>query len=127
MATADPQDVLELEKSLLDGSTRANEALLERLLADEMVEFGKFGAAYDKRSIIEALVREDTAPSRSLQMVDARLFELAHGAVLLAYRLVPTGQRDANAVGSLRSSTWIWRDERWQMLFHQGTAAATSA
>ena len=80
MATADPQDVLELEKSLLNGSTRANQALLERLLADEMVEFGKSGAAYDKRSIIEALAQEGEAPSRRLQMVDARLFELAPGS-----------------------------------------------
>ena len=28
------------------------------------------------------------------------------------------------ATGSLRSSLWIRRDLRWQMLFHQGTRSA---
>jgi len=115
--------VIGLEKSLLDGSTRADRGGSKRLLADELVEFGKSGAAYDKRSIIDALEREDTASSRTLEMADVRLFELAPGAVVLVYRLLPSGPREDDAVGSLRSSTWIWRDERWQLLIHQGTAA----
>jgi hypothetical protein len=117
VATADPQDVIELEKSLLEGSTRS-----ERGISND---YWPTTVAYDKRSTIEALVQEHGAPSRRLEMIDARLFELAAGVCLLAYRLVPAGPREHDAVGSLRSSTWIWRDGRWQMLFHQGTAAAT--
>jgi len=46
--------------------------------------------------------------------------QLAEDIALLTYRSTrPTALKTASQ--ALRSSLWIYRDHRWQMLFHQGT------
>ena len=55
--------LLALEHVLLDPQTRSNPEWLDRVLADEMVEFGKSGGVYDKAAIIAALAAEVPAPA----------------------------------------------------------------
>ncbi len=106
-----------LEESLLLPFTRKNETRLEALLAAGFREFGSSGTAFTKADILTSLQAE--APTRlSLDSFSAEL--LAPGVALVTYRA--TRQRnDVPATHSLRSSVWVLRDGRWQILFHQGT------
>jgi len=44
--------------------------------------------------------------------------------VLFTYRLRVRPRLGAAAVPSLRSSVWRKSDNRWRLIFHQGTVAA---
>jgi hypothetical protein len=114
-----------LELSLLQTPTRSDRAYLEQVLDNDMVEFGKSGTIYDKRSIIQALEgeRSDAAPADHLEIVDAKAVLLSADTVLFTYRLQIRLGSAAEAVASLRSSVWKKADGVWRLLFHQGTAA----
>jgi hypothetical protein len=114
-----------LELSLLQAPTRFDRNHLEQVLDDEMVEFGKSGKIYDKRSIIQAVEgeRSDAAPADHLEMVDAKAALLSADTVLFTYRLQVRPRSGTRAVASLRSSVWRKADGVWRLLFHQGTAA----
>jgi hypothetical protein len=119
----DPR-IVELELGLLKAPTRFDPGFLEAVLDDGMIEFGKSGHEYDKRSILAALTASEDgpAPDDHLEMIDIRAVQLAPEVVLLTYRLRP---KTANAVASLRSSVWTRRDGNWRLVFHQGTRAAS--
>jgi hypothetical protein len=114
-----------LELSLLQAPTRFDRNHLEQVLDDEMVEFGKSGKIYDKRSIVQALESEGSgpAPADYLEMVDANALLLSAETVLFTYRLRVRAQSGSKAVTSLRSSIWRKNGGLWRLLFHQGTAA----
>src|SRR5437016_1726999 len=100
-------DVLRLERLLLQKQTRASAETLGALLAEEFVEFGSSGHVYDKRAIIEALPREaqDASPAeRSAH--DMRLVHLADDLRLVTYRAVRRLIAEDREVHTLRSSLW---------------------
>lgn len=107
-----------LEEKLMTPEVRASAETLASLLADDFCEFGSSGRKYDKRTIIAELVEETAPLERGVEDFSAR--RLGPDVVLATYRsyrsIVDGGRRVA-----LRSSIWIFRDERWQLLFHQGT------
>jgi len=110
----------ELEERLLRWDVRRSPAAVGDLLADEFVEFGSSGRVFDKQQIIDALRGEATTTERSV--LDFRTSVLAPGVVLATYRLA---RSDSGGVPEsfLRSSIWKLIGERWQMVFHQGTAS----
>ncbi|TPM37130.1 DUF4440 domain-containing protein [Mesorhizobium sp. B2-3-4] len=118
----DPR-IVELELALLEAPTRSDPDFLDAVLDDGMIEFGKSGYVYDKRSILTALTasKDQPAPDDSLEMTDIRTVLLAAEVVLLTYRLRP---RMESAIASLRSSIWQRSDGDWRLVFHQGTPAA---
>jgi hypothetical protein len=119
-------EILGLERSLLDPSTRHQPDWLHGVLADDMTEFGKSGRVYSKQEIIHALTSEAHSPVARFEMISAKLTELAPGVVLLTYRLEPLVQgEDQPLAASLRSSIWRKTEGRWQLFFHQGTAVAS--
>ncbi len=101
-------DIRALEELLLTPAVRASRAELERLLADDFVEFGSSGRVYAKSEIIEALVQD---PVSTASVSDFRLIVLSENAVLATYR----------SERALRSSLWRREGENWRMVFHQGT------
>jgi hypothetical protein len=115
-----------LEEELLAAEVGSSPEKLADLLADDFIEFGRSGRVYDKRQTIEALVGEAGGPEAAERAASHfHANELAEGAVLLTYR--STRHEASGATHSLRSSIWAWRDERWQMVFHQGTPTDRSA
>lgn len=109
-----------LEERLLTPQVRSAPGDVANLLVDDFVEFGRSGRIYDKLQTVEALAGE----AGSLELAERtashfRVKELADGVALLTYR--STRQVAGNASHSLRSSIWIWREGRWQLVFHQGT------
>ena len=110
--------LLELELRLMDPEVRRSAEQLTLLLADDFREFGGSGEIYDKRRIIEALQDE---PPCSYAMRDFRVMSLSEEIALVTYRTTRTTISTGDISHSLRSSIWVLRDGRWQMLFHQGT------
>jgi hypothetical protein len=106
-----------LEQQLLEPSTRRDAAALTSLLAENFREFGSSGRVYTRQQIIDTLAAE---PPRTIILSDPLCQQLAEDIALLTYRSTRTIELDA-ASHALRSSLWINRDNRWQMLFHQGT------
>jgi hypothetical protein len=107
----------QLELQLLTRETRRNSGKVSSLLADEFREVGSSGKTFSKAEIISALQSEDSV-HRSLGRFEA--YPISDQAFLVTYRAVKESPGLPPAE-SLRSSLWIHRDGRWQMLFHQGT------
>jgi hypothetical protein len=99
----------EFEASLLTNAVRKDRARVSGMLADEFREFGRSGTVYTKAEILNFLgAEEENQP-------------VADGVALVTYRSERT-ELGGETVRALRSSLWVWREERWQMVFHQGTA-----
>ena len=113
------QELLELEKQLLDPELRRSPEKLAYLVADDFIEFGSGGHAYDKKRVL-FLLRKQT-PSR-LQIEEFRVIEISDSAALVTYRAHSESIRTNGTHDSLRSSLWIRRNGSWQMVFHQGTS-----
>lgn len=106
----------QLEEELLCPGVRRDPQRLKYLLAEDFREFGSSGSAFERAAILADLAAE--APAQ-LSLTDFTCQQLAAGVALVTYRSQRTdasGTRQA-----LRSSVWIFRDGRWQILFHQGT------
>jgi hypothetical protein len=110
--------LLELEKKLLSSELRRTPEKLAPLLADDFVEFGSSGHAYDKKQILHALKRH--LPGR-LALKEFRVTQLGPAAALVTYRARAESADGKSERYSLRSSVWVLRNTNWQMLFHQGT------
>jgi hypothetical protein len=110
-------DIHSLEGQLLDRGVRASTDDLDRLLADDFVEFGSSGRAYTKAEIIAALLAGPSAGPGMPIMDEFRTLVLAPHVVLATYRF---GH-------SLRSSLWRREVTGWRMVFHQGTRTSRKA
>jgi len=107
-----------LEQQLLQPSTRSSPEAVAALLADDFREFGSSGRIYTKHDTIAALAAES---SSTIALEDFACQLLSPTIALVTYRSHRVAGPDMPAVSALRSSVWVHRDERWQMLFHQGT------
>jgi hypothetical protein len=106
------------EEQLLQPATRSNPAAVAALLADDFREFGSSGRTFTRSEILAELASESP---RTLTLDNFACTTPAPDVALVTYRstrATPDGTRTlAN-----RSSLWIFRDSRWQLLFHQGTS-----
>ena len=107
----------ELEASLLTNAVRKDAARVAELLAEEFCEFGSSGAAYTKAEIIKSL---QTGEDVRLTMKEFVCRLVAEGVALVTYRS-ERAEDGGEVIAALRSSLWVWRAGRWQMVFHQGT------
>lgn len=111
------KEIQALEELLMSQEARKSKDVLLRVLATDFLEIGSSGQKYDREQIIEALLHEEPV---QLTMRDFKARPLAQGVVLATYRAIhgnPGGQHSS----SLRSSIWKYEDNRWQIIFHQGT------
>jgi hypothetical protein len=108
--------LFQLEQQLLQPSTRRDEVALRSLLAEDFREFGSSGRVYTRQQIIDALATESP---RTITLSHPLCQQLAENVALLTYRSTRT--IPLPPTHALRSSLWIYRENRWQMLFHQGT------
>jgi hypothetical protein len=117
----------ELEASLLKNEVRKNASRVSELLADEFREFGRSGTVSTKANMLNVLQEEEEVRV-AIQQFSCQIVN--EGVALVTYRS-ERQEPDGETTEALRSSLWVWRGERWQMVFHQGTpvslAAATRA
>ncbi len=102
-----------LEERLLDPEVRRDSRQVAALLTEDFREFGKSGRAYDRESIL-ALLAAEAPQVISVEEFTAEL--LGPEAALTTWI-----SRTADGKRARRSSVWVYRQGRWQLLFHQGT------
>lgn len=112
-----------LEEQLLQPDVRRDSQHISLLLADEFREFGSSGRIFNKEQILHAL--QNDAPS-GFVIEDFQSTPLCAGTILVTYRVTRHNLSMYERSASLRSSIWTRRDNRWQMLFHQGTKTTGS-
>lgn len=107
------------ETDLLKTQVRASRSQLDKLIADNFIEFGSSGNIYDKKMILDDLP-EERAEIR-YKLTDFKIEKLGKEVVLATYRLKKASADEKKMTPSLRSSIWKKTDGQWQMMFHQGT------
>ena len=112
------QEIRSLEERLLDRRVRSDPDLLGELVAKEFLEFGSSGRTWSKQEIIDAL-REERGARFTISDFRARL--ISPRAALATYRVLAEPESPEPSRSSLRSSIWVHRAGRWQLVFHQGT------
>ncbi len=105
-----PKSIEALERSLLDSSVRQSTEQLNKLIADDFLEFGSSGKVYNKQDCIKP---DET--SRKFVVSDFKIKELSKDVTLATYKTTEDG------IASLRSSIWQRYGDEWKMIFHQGT------
>lgn len=90
------------------------------MLADGFVEFGASGTVYNRATIINLLLQENDSGNDDLKTTNYAMTTISDDAVLLTYDS-ERNQTDGAKRHVLRSSIWKRNEDRWQMLFHQGT------
>ncbi|MGY8625498.1 nuclear transport factor 2 family protein [Chromobacterium violaceum] len=111
------QQLIEHEAALLTADTRRDMAALDRLIADDFLEFGASGTAFGKDEVLKSLPTED---SPVIQAQDFQARQLGEDVVQITFKSVRDPASSAPRY-TLRSSIWRRRDNAWQMVFHQGT------
>lgn len=114
------QKVKDLEMELLQLETRKSVKKLNQLLSDDFFEFTQSGTATSKKDIIEYL---PNSPDEEFKIRELEAKVLSEGVILLHYiadrRVIESGEEKC----TLCSSVWQKKDDRWQMVFFQGTPA----
>jgi hypothetical protein len=116
MTTVELQQHLHsLEERLLHPDREANRASLTKLLAPDFREFCTSGRIFNLHQLTESLL--NSAP-RNATMSHFYVTQLSPNAALATYHITTASS------SSHHSSLWILRDDRWQLIFHQGTTAS---
>lgn len=103
-----------LERKLLEPKIRTSVDDLSLMIADNFQEIAKSAKVYTKNEVIQALAKEK---DRKIEAYDFNSIALSDTVCLITYKT------KENEVISLRSSIWIKQDQRWQIIFHQGTSS----
>lgn len=111
------QHIRQLEEKLLN-PVHSQLKSVEILLADDFLEIGASGRIYDKKKVLQEFL---VKPSAHYSIMDFSMRLLTRDVVLVTYRTMKQEPSQNPPVHSLRSSIWKHIDNRWQMIFHQGT------
>jgi hypothetical protein len=111
----------QLEKELLQPEVRRSPDKLDRLLADDFLEFGASGKSYTKQDVLRLLPQSD---GTEYQATGFEARQIGSDVVLLTYRTAVRDRHTGRTTWTLRSSLWRRRDDGWQLVFHQGTPEA---
>src|SRR5258705_4160050 len=104
-----------LEERLLHPDRERDRTTLIPLFSQEYKEFCISGRIFNRQQVIDALLKSAPRPAT---ISNYYVEPLAANAALATYRATTA------LVVSNRSSLWIFRDNRWQLLFHHGAIAA---
>lgn len=108
------EEIIYLEKRLLDPMVRKSVEELDKLLADEFTEYCTSGHICNKQEALDSL-----PDNEEVEIIPKNFIvrSLAEDVVLLNFETFNT----STGVTSRRSSIWKRIDGTWQLFFHQGT------
>lgn len=112
----------ELEADLHRPEVRGSAPRVNALLHADFEEIGRSGQYWSRDAIVEKLLAEATPAEVVAYKYVAT--ELQPGVALLTYRAAHRQTDGSLSRHTLRSSLWVRIGDRWQMRYHQGTAAA---
>jgi ribonuclease HI len=107
------QELLEMERALIDPIVRRSRSLVSDLLHEDFTETGSSGRVYGRDEMIEMMVSE--TPGEVI-VRDFDVTYLSDEVALVTYRSIGTSGQEAR-----RSSIWVREDDRWRLRHHQGT------
>jgi len=112
--------IISLEKALLDDSVRASQEQLDMLIHNDFVEFSQSGGKYGKKDVLDAFkgYKADGSEYKT-GAFEVRL--LSEGLAQVTYETISIPKNDTLERKALRSSLWKKEGEQWQIIFHQGT------
>jgi hypothetical protein len=114
----------QLEERMTNPEIRRCPEELSRLLADDFREFGSSGRIFNKQQIIEELQNQTPV---QISIDEFQMTWLARNIALVTYRGNCRFLESDKVSQSLRSSIWRKENERWEVVFHQGTPSQQSA
>jgi hypothetical protein len=115
------QFFFDLETSLHKKEVRNSREKVAELIADDFVEFGKSGGTFNKQDTLNGLAEEKI--DLQIEISNFAIKQLSSEVTLVTYTAVMLDRDAVTKVSTNRSSVWILRDGKWQMVFHQGTRA----
>ncbi|APJ04343.1 DUF4440 domain-containing protein [Silvanigrella aquatica] len=102
-----------LEERLLQPFVRCSKKELETLLAEEFIEYASSGHIFNKLEIINALLEEVEV---HYKLEKFNINKMSEEIILANYVAVKNDK-----FYSLRTSIWKYINDKWQIIFHQGT------
>ncbi len=111
----------DLEISLLKPEVRSSRDELDKLIADDFMEFGSSGGIYYKKDTVENLSL--SVDKVQFTVSDFKARELSEDLVQTTFKTEKI-INDVQKIISLRSSIWKRIGGNWQMIFHQGTVVS---
>jgi len=115
----DLQYLITQEAALLTHEVRSNASILNRLIADDFIEYGASGAVFGKLEVLERLPTEEGPRIHGQDFVGRRL---GSDVVQIVFRTIISDAGSSQY--AVRSSIWRFQDDAWQMVFHQGTTVS---
>ncbi|MCP4178904.1 MAG: DUF4440 domain-containing protein [bacterium] len=106
-------EILNLEKELLKPEVRKDKNRIKELLSEDFVEFCSSGFIYKYKNN-DVFSRSST---ENWKIVDFKLKQLSENVYLALYKIIKHNEKK----NSLRSSVWKKIDNKWKLIFHQGT------
>ncbi len=123
MSESDARTLVELEEGLWRAETRQSPDWMDRVLAEDFIEFGASGRRYERAEILQPA-------SGSLDVVlplpEYAVRFLGDDVALATYvsvQVLPEGGRRV----ARRSSVWRREPDGWKLAFHQGTLLPTES
>ncbi len=113
-------ELLDLERALLNPAVRRDRPRVENLLARDFEEFGSSGRVWTRQQIVDALAME---ANQEIRAGEFRCTLLAATVALITYRTMRTDLTTGIHTTALRSSLWTKESGGWRLRFHQGTIA----
>lgn len=110
------EKIIYLEKRLLDPKVRKSVEELDKLIADEFIEYCTSGHVCNKQEVLGSLPDKEEVEIIPKNFI---VRSLAQDVVLLNFETFNI----STMVTSRRSSIWKLIDGTWQLFFHQGTKA----
>ena len=107
--------VIERELALMSLDVRRSPALVDELLDPEFREIGMSGTYWTRSETIRALAAEVGADTCGVEVTEMHGTVLESKLILLTYVSSRDGRR------ARRSSLWRCSDDKWRLVFHQGT------
>ena len=112
--------IFELEKALLNTETRKSVEKISELLSEDFIEFTSSGNIYHYN---KGDIFDDDINSSEMrwEIKEFTIKQLSKESILATYKVTKYSGSEENIKYSLRSSIWQCLDDKWKMIFHQGT------
>lgn len=111
------EDIKQLEEGMWTYALRGDADWFDAHLHTEFVEVGRSGRRYSRGDFFPVSVKPFEA---TLPLPGYRVQKLANGCALTTYE--SNVRYDSHVETAFRTSTWVYEDSKWQLLYHQGTA-----
>ncbi len=111
-----------LEMELHHSGVCCDQARVEEILHPDFCEVGRSGVMYERSKVVSVLGSQKEAPASISDQFE--LQKINPETVLLTFRSARVNDDGSLKDHALRSSVWLYTNEKWQLRYHQATPAA---